>query len=532
MESDSADKTEAEQEEAMDYNGWGGFGKTASGKGVFKKSEAMGDKQDEVTKRKIKDKGVLKKSRAMGDKSDEAQKWNTTIEGVFKRSRAMGDEEDKVTKRIINDEAIRSLSQQSAAEFDLTFDPKHTPRIALLCQVCHTALQTSAYLSKDESHRQKLASGALRVRIWSMDLFDPTKCTPLDELLSLPSSGRVSLRNHLTGIWADIAATLELILQHLIAQTAAASPESCTQWRRLRIILGLEDVATAVHDGFSPPGSIDSDCDYEDSSEVLSDAIDSVEGLIDCLFDLLVTIGTIRQLHKLGFIPNTTSSSTFGTIENQLDQFDNKDEAYVSSRPPPLSVTAGRGASVSASQMLQEPQECASQVSAGYSTVKESTNLHEEATREDVPEERSDSWSGWSNVAVLDSSQDPATGSVGRKENPPNLFNTLDNSKASSNRAKRVPRTVRRDLPNYHSRYQVKLQDVYGRIFSFPFESCRTWEVRQRSLPCLLKLDHRTNECLGHTRTYQGSFREYNRPICKGIQGTRQAWEVRYHRSF
>ena len=213
---------------------------------------------------------------------------------------------------------------QKFGGFDPLFDPENTPRLALLYQVCHTALWTVTSLSTNETHRQKLGSEALRVGIWGIDLFDATQCASLDELLSFPSSSRSSMRRHLIGVWADIAATLDLILMHLvIIRNGEVSSESYAHRRRLRIVLGLEDIASAGHDGFSFYGSMYCNSSYDDSNEVLTDAIDSLQSLIDCLFDLLVTVGTIRQLSKLGFKPNVTSSSIFEEkiekAENQID---------------------------------------------------------------------------------------------------------------------------------------------------------------------------------------------------------------------
>lgn len=429
---------------------------------------------------------------------------------------------------------------------DPMFDPGNTPRLALLYQVCHTALWTITSLSTNETHRQKLGSEALRVGIWGIDLFDATQCASLDELLSFPSSSRSSMRRHLIGVWADIAATLDVILMHLVnIKNGEVNSESYAHRRRLRIALGLEDIASAVHDGFSYYESMDSNSSYDDSNEILTDAIDSLQSLIDCLFDLLVTVGTIRQLSKLGFKPNVTSSSIF---EEKIEKIKN----HIKIPPVPHS-SAMTAISQADSSVSINPQRLEDLKSSFYGLSKNRDTHLDDSLCNDKLNEAQEIVVDAANVVSYNDRIDQSAKSVTASDIPSRSVNTItmslsssegyrynitgagghsswDSSRSSSrnssrnlsrNSSRNPPRDRSRDMSRHSSKISskgssmrgppgdppgdlsedssrklrrassknifqfhkpIRFSDGYGRTFAFSFDMCRTWEVGQRLL--------------------------------------------------
>ena len=387
---------------------------------------------------------------------------------------------------------------QESTDFDPHFDPEHAPRIALLCQTCHTALHTAICLAQHDTHKRKLTSGALRVRIWGMDMFDPTKPTTLDELLSLTSGNHKFLRNHLMGIWADIAVTLELILCLLIRQTKNLSPESCTQLRRLRIVLGLDDVSIAVHQGFSLPGSLDRDLINLNDIEVLDSLISSLEELVDCLFDLLVSIGTTRQLYMLSLALDTSTLSNPQSIEHHEDSGSKKVvETHILTSSASCNLKdQGDGDcknTVETSQASDHQAQIAIPSRTSSPTSEDRRQVLAEADPERVGNEGSqfpesavqdvlgkhfDRTKIPSNAALRERPKERRTGADGREGSPDssNKMETLESIAAEAQNS--TATSVRVSVAN-HQRYQkpIKFIDCYSRISTIPFTLCRTWEV-------------------------------------------------------
>ena len=429
-------------------------------------------------------------------------------------------DESNIETRARFQEDVESLLQMSA-DFDPKFKPEQAPRIALLCQTCHTALQTATRLAQSERQRQKLALGGLRVRIWGTDIFDATKSTPLDELLS-SGTGHTSLRRHLIGVWADMAATLELILSLLIHQTGKPSPESCTQWRRLRVVLGLDDISTAIHGGFNLSGVFDNDITYGDHTGVLDCLISSLEELIDCLFDLLVTIGTIRQLHRLGYEFTYPGSSSFCTVEDKAGE-SNKKSAENSQAPsfPADGVSSYPAPLATGSKMSHE---MSSQCLEGGLGDNESCRISKSAIQ-DVPKGRSDGMANASNLAVHDGPTESQTESTAQEGSPetsktPESANIVvdevetaveASSQASSANTRRLQKPI-------------KFIDCYARTFALPFELCCTWEVGVNSLHTVIDS---SDELLGYTKSHQRIVQKHNGPLCRCYQKIYRAGKVR-----
>lgn len=225
--------------------------------------------------------------------------------------------------------------QQHSASFDPEFNPVKAPRLALLYQVCNKALFAATHLCINEIYRPALLAIALRVKIWGLDLFDGKDCAPLHQVIS------PSMQRHLVGIWADIAAMIDLLLTRLITlNDDEVEPESYIYWRRLKIVLGLEDIASAVHDGLDFFQETGSDWSFHESSKNANDFMNSLQGMVDCLFDLLVTIGTTRQLHKLGHKTSKMTPLTSQSIEDTVGKF--KNELRISSTPPSRVISVKR----------------------------------------------------------------------------------------------------------------------------------------------------------------------------------------------
>lgn len=422
---------------------------------------------------------------------------------------SMSDESNTETRTGFQED-IESLLQISA-EFDPKFDPEHAPRIALLCQTCHTALQTATRLAESERQRQKLTLGALRVRIWGTDIFDATNSTPLDELLS-SVAGHTSLRRHLIGVWADTAATLELILFLLIRQTGQPSPESCTQWRRLRIVLGVDGISTAIHDGFSLPGLLDGGIRYGDHNGVVNNLISSLEELIDCLFDLLVTIGTIRQLHQLGYEPTLPGSPTFCAVEEQAKI---SSKAAEDSRVP---SSLADGVISHPTPLYTEPiklQEVRSQGLEDGLVDNESCRISESAMQ-DVPTDGSNGKADLSGLAVHDGPTESQTEPIGQ-EDPPELVNTTETAKVAIDKVETSAETSSQALSANTRRFQkpIKFFDCYARTFVLPFELCCTWKVGVNSLRIVTAS---SDGLLGYAKSHQRIIPKHDGPVCRCYQ--------------
>ncbi len=391
-----------------------------------------------------------------------------SMEGDSTEHELMGDLENLESLPGLFEEDFQSLLPISAC-FDPKFDPRNVPPIALLCETCCTALQTATYMVESEAQSQKLASETLRVRVWSLDLFDSANCTPLDELLSLAFGRHTSLRRHLTGVWADIAATLELVLLLLIRQRKKPSPEGCTQWRRLRIVLGLEDVSTAIHDGFGVPGVFDSEVFASGSSEMLDCLIGSLGGLIDCLFDLLVTIGTVRQLHKLGIDSNPSTSATFRNVEGQ------RDESSIATPPS----SANSNFSNQDSSLTPESKGQETRYESLENCSPDDKNLgFPQSPLQDVSRKRSDGVASLSGAAVHDGLTKSQIGSVTEEDHLEsiNATQTLEELTSSAKNSAETP--IQAPSANTN-RFQkpIKFIDCHARTFAFPFSLCGTWKV-------------------------------------------------------
>ena len=392
---------------------------------------------------------------------------------------SMSDGSNFDTQPDLHEEA-RGLLQFSA-EFDPNFHPENAPRIALLCQTCHTALQTASLLAQSDKQRQQLTSEALRVKVWGMDMFESSNSTPLDELLGIASGNHTSLRCHLMGVWADIAATLEIILYFLLRQPGSPSPESCTQWRRLRIVIGLDDISSAIHDGFSLPVTFDRHDGSSDGSELLSSLINSLEDLVDCLFDLLVTIGTIRQLHKLGFESNISNQPPFRATEVQVADTSNKTvEVFSASSSPVVDVVSKANPLLTSNSY--KGQRIRNQGPGSGLTDSERLKFSESASQE-IPRERPGKSTSLSHEAMHDGPLKPQTESVRQKASPESL-DTMNAPIILGDELGNSIETSKRGLAADPSRFQkpIKFIDCHGRTFTFPFSLCCTWTVGRRSL--------------------------------------------------
>lgn len=410
-----------------------------------------------------------------GEAAWSTPEYQVSMEATLVEQESTCDPANLETRQRLFEHDTQNLLRISAG-FDPDFDPKHAPRIALLCQTCHTALQTATHLPESEAQRQRLTSEALRVRVWGMDMFNSTNYAPLDELLSLASGRHSSLQHHLTGVWADIAATLELVLFLLIRQERKPSREGLTQWRRLRILLGLDDISTAIHDGFGLPGSFDCDLLYDDAEEVLNGLISSLEGLIDCLFDLVVTISTIRQLHRLGSNQDRLTSTAVRDGEDQR--------------------AGSCGAATAAEDSSTSSSPATSDVSDEYYEIRR--DLREEWINSigDL-----DDWPAYNKISYLSESApqnvskkhssraaNPSrrvvrvdtnqTESVSQKD-PSKVISTPQTSKVPVHDAKNSALRPRQNLSANTRRFRkpIKFIDCHDRHFTFPFPLCRTWKV-------------------------------------------------------
>ena len=361
-------------------------------------------------------------------------------------------EEGEEAGQETHDEPDQTFMPKCIAKFDHGPNLKHTSKIAVLYQECHAALRTAIHLSDDEAHTRSLTTVALRMRIWGMNLFNAADYLPLDEILRLSGFARTSLKNHLTGVWADVAATLELILRKLASQRGELSPGGCRPWRRLTIVLGSDELATAVHDGFRLPGDAHSDSDdgyedenEEDSMEVL---IRGLESLVDCLFDLLVTIGTTRQLYKLGYKFETKSvpqvSNPEDTKEETEEDFENSSDSHHSSKSDFIE------------EIPREPR-----VSDESVETRRSTN----STKDQVKNTLTGSSSPSSLVRVSNNELRSWTPVAG--DNPGGSSNTTP-KRASTKRSERIQKPV-----------TVMLSPCRNLVL--PFDSCRTWGVSPHS---------------------------------------------------
>ena len=369
---------------------------------------------------------------------------------------------------------------QFAAEFDPNFHPENAPRIALLCQTCHTALQTASLLAQSDKQRQQLTSEALRVRVWGMDMFESSSSTPLDELLGMASGNHTSLRCHLIGVWADIAATLEIILCFLLRQPGNPRPESCTQWRRLRIVIGLDDISSAIHDGFSLPVTFDRHDGSGDGSELLSSLIDSLGDLVDCLFDLLVTIGTIRQLHKLGFKSNISNQPPFRATEVQVADTSKKTVRGFSASSSPVVDVVSKANPLPTSDS-RKGQRMRNQGPESGLTDSESLHFSESAPQ-DIPRDPGES-TNLSHEAMPGGPLKPQTESV-RQHASPESLDTMNAPIVLGDEFGNSIETSKGASAANPSRFQkpIKFIDCHGRTFTFPFSLCCTWTVGYRSL--------------------------------------------------
>ena len=396
------------------------------------------------------------------------------LERISIENESVSDGSNIEIRRGFRDEDIQSLLQISAG-FDPKFDPSHAPRIALLCQTCHTALETVTYLAENEIQRQKLTSSALRVRLWGIDMFNSAGYRPLDELLNPVSRHHTSLRQHLIGVWADIAVTMETILSSLILRTGNSSPESCTQWRRLRIVVGLDDVSAAMHNEFGLPGFLDSGLFYNNHREALDDLIDSLSGLVDCLYDLSVTISTVRQLHRLGYKSNISSLST--CCESEVEGTKHKKE--VGEDFLAQSSTAKKFLPNHTSLLISESENGHEGRSGGLQDgLGDDESLHRsESALQGVPKHY-DRTTSLSPVAVND---DPIQSkrSSDKHEDPPVYIDMTEASKEPSKTTKSTAeKSGRAPLVNTKQfRKPIKFIDCHARSFSFPFSLCRTWKV-------------------------------------------------------
>lgn len=397
-----------------------------------------------------------------------------SMEGNFMEQEPTSDPDNlDIRHRLIEDD-VQNLLRISAG-FDPDFDPKHAPRIALLYQTCHTALQTATHLLENEAQSQRLTSEALRVRVWGMDMFASTNCAPLDGLLSLASGRHNSLQYHLTGVWADIAATLELVLFLLIRQRRKPSREGCTQWRRLRIVLGLDGISTAIHDGFGLPGSLGSDILYDDADEVLNGLISSLGGLIDCLFDLVVTIGTFRQLHRLGFNPASSTSTAFHDVGDQGEGSRGMAAAENSSASSSSANSDGSNEPPLRMPESKKGQIISNEDSDDWSAYNKISHLSESA-QQDVSKEHFDRAANLSRGAFHVTVNQ--TESVSQ-EDPSEIINKTETSKAPIQYSKNAAIRPRRNISANTMRFQkpIKFIDCHARNFAFPFSLCRTWKV-------------------------------------------------------
>ena len=416
---------------------------------------------------------------------------NSTLETLVDlEATAMGDESTSDIGHLeiwrkSHEEDIQDLLQLSRG-FDPKFDPNQAPRIALLCQTCHAALEAATYLAENETNRRELADGAVRVRIWGMDILDADDSTPLDDLLDLTPGTHTFLRGHITGVWADIAATLELILLLLLLQIRRPNPETCTQWRRLRIVLGLDGISTAVHADFDLPRDSYNNPVNGDLNDALGGLVSSLEGLIDCLFDLLVTIGTIRQLYKHGFGIKRLSSPVVCASEDQEDGSITKPVLAFPSPPTPLSSTTSNSSPLLNLETERHP-ETGHKSSRVGSMKTEMTGTSTPALR-DVSEELSDGTISPSRAAASDGPKDIQTSSP-KQEDPSEIFNTdktLESPKeVVGNYTEQRGHVSLANTGRYLR--PIKFIDCRGRIFSFPFSLCMTWKVgAEHSLSRLL----------------------------------------------
>ncbi len=455
------------------------------------------------------DRAVLETKYPEGEAAWSTPEYQVSMEATLMEQESTCDPANLETRQRLFEDDVQNLLRISAG-FDPDFDPKHAPRIALLCQTCHTALQTTTHLLESEAQRQRLTSEALRVRVWGMDMFDSTNCAPLDELLSLASGRHSTLQHHLTGVWADIAATLELVLFLVIRQKRKPSREGLTQWRRLRILLGLDDISTAIHDGFGLPGSFDCDNLYDDAEEVLNGLISSLEGLIDCLFDLVVTIGTVRQLHRLGFNQDSSTSTAFRDGEDQ-----GAGSGVTAATEDSSTSSSPADSDVSNEYPLKRPESKKGRINSGedlddWSAYNKISHLSESAPQ-DVSKENSDRAANLSRGAFhLNINQ---TESVSQKD-PSEVISTPKTSKVPVHDAKNSALRPRQNHTANTRRFRkpIKFIDCHARHFTFPFSLCRTWKVGSRRLN-VMTAD--SNKELGYSRSHQRRIPRHDRPLCR-----------------
>ena len=415
------------------------------------------------------DEAVDKRQQSNAEASRPAFEEIVEMEGVTVENELTSDEGNIETRPKLNEDQRLMLN---SAEFDPKFDPQHAPRIALLCQTCHTALQTASGLADSETQRQRLASGALRVKVWGMDMFDSRKYAPLDELLDVVSGSHTSLKRHVLGVWADLAATLETVLFLLIRQTSKISPERCAQWRRLRIVLGLDDISSAIHVGFRLSKIFDGETVSNNLSEVLDSLLGSLEELIDCLFDVITTISTIQQMHKLG---HTAKPSNSRDPEPQVVESTEKAIGESPTSPSPAKDTVAKTSPLLTSEKQTRPKRRRKGSQEG---LADNGTFSTETTLRAVPKRRSDGMITC-NATVHDGPIEAQTRPVRQNKETAHSFKTtealmvsVDKARTSVEKRNRASSAGMRRV-----RKPIKFIDCHGRTFTFPFSECCTWTV-------------------------------------------------------
>ena len=202
-----------------------------------------------------------------------------------------------------------SSSKAPTGELGFVLDVQTTPRLELLYTTCSTGISTIARLLPHH-YQTQAAEASSRLTLWGLDLFKAEKIH-LDRALE----NHGTLKHHLLGVLADAAAILEIMLSTLIeacVNSAEPQPEGAYHsLRRVRIALSQNDILSALTDNEWAEGL------FDDPSAWVKNCLDNLNGLIDCLYDNLLSISIASKVEHARLHPSLLSNDI--TISSELE---------------------------------------------------------------------------------------------------------------------------------------------------------------------------------------------------------------------
>ncbi|KAF2090382.1 hypothetical protein K490DRAFT_54764 [Saccharata proteae CBS 121410] len=187
------------------------------------------------------------------------------------------------------------------------------PPIQSLYECCSSALHVVSSMQRDNPDTTKLYQRtSMRLAVWGLGLFDPQ--VALDKILPESSAGqsrdegKTYFREHVMGTLAEIAATLDFLLC-----SVEGDEYDETLDQLLVCIAQPPEIRDIVAED---PGFLQADADEKWTWDRLYGKCGEYLGsLVECLFDVLPSIGTLREQYSV----ETTNRRKTSQRQQQVD---------------------------------------------------------------------------------------------------------------------------------------------------------------------------------------------------------------------